>query len=124
MNRQYPIEWSKQGLLPRALRLAACGVGVVVCVWAFSGAVALAEGINIGGQDASAQMKDVHTLVTTLQNIGFKWVAPLIGGGLSIVGIFQVATRRLGMGLLALGGGGALFAVEKIANSLSHLAGN
>lgn len=83
-----------------------------------------AQTIGIGGQDASGQMKDVQTLITTMQNIGFKWVAPLIGGGLAIFGIFQIATRHLGTGLLALGGGGALFAIERIATSLSHIAGN
>jgi len=87
-------------------------------------AIALADGVSIGGQDASGQMKDVQTLVTTLQNIGFHWVAPLLGGGLAIFGILQIATRRIGMGILALAGGGALFAVERIAISLSHIAGN
>ena len=95
-----------------------------VTVFLLISAIALADGISIGGQDASGQMKDVQTLVTTLQNIGFHWVAPLLGGGLAIFGILQIATRRIGMGILALAGGGALFAVERIANSLSHIAGN
>ena len=104
-------QWEKSALLALGLILAlSCGV-------------ALAQ-VSIGGTDASGQMKDVQTLVTTVQNIGFKWIAPLIGGGLAIIGIFQIDTRRLGMGILALCGGGALFAVEKIANSLSHIAGN
>ena len=95
-----------------------------VTVFLLISAIALADGVSIGGQDASGQMKDVQTLVTTLQNIGFHWVAPLLGGGLAIFGILQIATRRIGMGILALAGGGALFAVERIAISLSHIAGN
>lgn len=95
-----------------------------IAVFLFVASVSFAEGVTIGGQDASGQMKDVQTMVTTLQTIGFRWVAPLMGGGLAVMGLFQIATRRIGMGILALGGGGALFAVERIANSLSHLAGN
>ena len=98
---------------------------ILLCV---AGSLALSSlafaQVAIGGQDASGQLKDLHTLITTMQTIGFKWVSPLIGSGLAIMGIMQIATRRVGVGLLALGGGGALFAVEKIASSLSHLAGN
>ena len=97
---------------------------VALCATVFLGAAIALADVSIGGQDASAQMKDVQTLITTIQTIGFKWVAPLIGGGLAIMGILQIATRRVATGLLALGSGGALFAVEKIATSLSHIAGN
>lgn len=69
----------------------------------------------VGRQDKSFAKLGMHA---------FKWVAPLIGSGLAILGIFQIATRRFGMGILALAGGGALFAIERIANSLAHIAGN
>lgn len=85
---------------------------------------ALANGIQIGGQDNSAQMKDVQNLITTIQNIGFKWVSKVIGGFLVIGGVYKTASRDFLNGILATGGGGTLFFVEKIADSLSRMSGN
>lgn len=80
--------------------------------------------ISIGGTDNSAQMKDVQNFMTTIQSIGFKWVARLIGGFLVVSGIYKIASREFVMGFIATGCGGALFFVEKIADSLSKMAGS
>ena len=102
--------------------IAACGV---IAAWLLPSAIALAaDGIAIGGQDASAQMKDVQNLITTLQTIGFKWIAKLIGGFLVVAGIYKIACRDFASGILATGGGGTLFFVEKIAESLSKMNGS
>ena len=85
---------------------------------------ALANTISIGGQDNSEQMKDVKNLITTIQNIGFNWVAKVIGGFMVIGGVYKVASRDFLSGILATGGGGTLFFVEKIAESLSRMSGN
>ena len=85
---------------------------------------AFANTISIGGQDNSEQMKDVKNLITTIQNIGFNWVAKVIGGFMVIGGVYKVASRDFLSGILATGGGGTLFFVEKIAESLSRMSGN
>jgi hypothetical protein len=109
-------------------RLAAAAVfsgALFVAATAFvDAAPALASGIQIGGQDNSAQMKDVQNLITTIQNIGFKWVSKVIGGFLVIGGVYKTASRDFLNGILATGGGGTLFFVEKIADSLSRMSGN
>ena len=111
--------------LERLASLAVVGVGVFVTSAAVcDAATALANGIQIGGQDNSAQMKDVQNLITTIQNIGFKWVSKVIGGFLVIGGIYKTASRDFMNGILATGGGGTLFFVEKIADSLSRMSGN
>lgn len=86
--------------------------------------IAFADGVAIGGADNSAQMKDVQNLLTTLQTIGFKWVAKVIGGFLVIAGIYKIASRDFVNGILATACGGALFFVEKIADSLSKMSGS
>lgn len=96
--------------------LAAWGVLVASCP-------ALAEGISIGGQDGSAQMKDLQNIATTLQTIGFKWVAPLLGGFLVIGGIMKITARDFIQGVVSITSGGALFFVQKIAEALSHMGG-
>ncbi len=109
-------------------KLATAGVlAGAVCVGAsalLEAMPALASGIQIGGQDNSAQMKDVQNLITTIQNIGFKWVSKVIGGFLVIGGVYKTASRDFLNGILATGGGGTLFFVEKIADSLSRMSGN
>lgn len=98
---------------------------VVIVLMAFANqSAALASSISIGGQDNSAQMKDVQNLITTIQNIGFNWVAKVIGGFMVIGGVYKVASRDFLNGILATGGGGTLFFVEKIADSLSRMSGN
>lgn len=104
-----------------ALFAGAICVAAVVLTDASS---AWANGIQIGGQDNSAQMKDVQNLITTIQNIGFKWVSKVIGGFLVIGGVYKTASRDFLNGILATGGGGTLFFVEKIADSLSRMSGN
>lgn len=84
---------------------------------------AFAQGINIGGQDNSGQMKELQNVLTTLQIIGFKWVGPLMGGGLVLTGLFLLGTRRYVPAIFAMAGGGCLFFVEKIATGLSNLGG-
>ncbi len=79
--------------------------------------------ISIGGTDNSAQMKDVQNLMTTIQTIGYKWVAKVIGGFLVVTGIYKIASRDFMSGILATGCGGTLFFVEKIADSLSKMSG-
>lgn len=96
----------------------------IICFF-FQGIQAFAEsGISIGGTDNSGQMKDVQNLMTTLQTIGFKWVAKIIGGFLVVAGIYKIASRDFMNGILATGGGGTLFFVEKIADSLSKMSGS
>ena len=85
--------------------------------------IALADGISIGGQDGSSQMKDLQNLATTLQNIGFNWVAKLLGGFLVIGGIMKITARDFMQGIISLSCGGALFFVQKIAEALSHMGG-
>ena len=85
--------------------------------------VLLAQGIDIGGKDSSAQMKDVQNLITTVQKIGFQWVAKLIGGFLVIGGVYKIACREFVNGGLSTFGGGTLFFVEKIADALSNMGG-
>jgi len=84
----------------------------------------MAQGIDIGGADASNQMKDVKNLVTTMQKIGFQWIAKLIGGYLVVSGVYKVACREFVSGSLATFGGGSLFFIEKIADSLSKMGGS
>ena len=88
------------------------------------GTLAFADGIAIGGTDNSGQMKDVQNLITTIQRVAFNWVAKIIGGFLVIAGIYKIASRDFMNGILATIGGGALFFVEKIADSLSKMSGN
>jgi hypothetical protein len=83
-----------------------------------------AEGISIGGQDGSAQMKDLQNMATTLQTIGFKWVAPLLGGFLVIGGIMKITARDFIQGIVSITSGGALFFVQKIAEALSKMSGS
>ena len=98
---------------------------VFIACFFLQGLQAFAEsGIAIGGTDNSAQMKDVQNLMTTLQTIGFKWVAKIIGGFLVVAGIYKIASRDFMNGILATGGGGTLFFVEKIADSLSKMSGS
>jgi hypothetical protein len=85
--------------------------------------VALADGISIGGQDGSGQMKDLQNLATTIQNIGFNWVAKVLGGFLVIGGIMKITARDFMQGVITLSCGGALFFVQKIADSLAHMGG-
>jgi hypothetical protein len=102
-----------------------CASAVVIVVMAFvNHPTAMASSVSIGGQDNSAQMKDVKNLITTIQNIGFNWVAKVIGGFMVIGGVYKVASRDFLNGILATGGGGTLFFVEKIADSLSRMSGN
>lgn len=82
-----------------------------------------ADGIAIGGTDNSSQMKDVQNLLSTIQVIGFKWVAKVIGGFLVVAGIYKIASRDFMSGLLSTACGGTLFFVEKIADSLSRMSG-
>ena len=84
----------------------------------------LAQSIDIGGKDSSAQMKDVQNLITTVQKIGFQWVAKLIGGFLVIGGVYKIACREFVNGGLSTFGGGTLFFVEKIADALSKMGGS
>ena len=86
--------------------------------------VLLAQGIEIDGKDSSAQMKDVQNLITTVQKIGFQWVAKLIGGFLVVGGVYKIACREFVNGGLSTFGGGTLFFVEKIADALSKMGGN
>ena len=88
------------------------------------GNFAFADGIAIGGNDNSGQMKDVQNLITTIQRIAFNWVAKIIGGFLVIAGIYKIASRDFMNGILSTIGGGSLFFVEKIADSLSKMSGN
>lgn len=98
---------------------------ILVMCFLILGAQAYAEsGIAIGGTDNSGQMKDVQNLMTTLQTIGFKWVAKIIGGFLVVAGVYKIASRDFMNGILATGGGGTLFFVEKIADSLSKMSGS
>lgn len=102
-----------------------CAAAVVIILMVFvNHPTALASSVSIGGQDNSAQMKDVQNLITTIQNIGFNWVAKVIGGFMVIGGVYKVASRDFLNGILATGGGGTLFFVEKIADSLSRMSGN
>lgn len=94
------------------------GIALLLCVTSV-----FADSISIGGTDNSAQMKDVQNLMTTLQTIGFKWVAKIIGGFLVIAGIYKIASRDFMSGLLSTACGGTLFFVEKIADSLSRMSG-
>lgn len=88
---------------------------VFVILFFFYGTqIAFADGIIIGGSDNSAQMKDVQNLMTTLQTIGFKWVAKVIGGFLVIAGIYKIASRDFMNGILATGCGGTLFLLKKL----------
>lgn len=97
---------------------------VMVFIFFFSSAqLAFADSIAIGGSDNSAQMKDVQNLMTTIQIIGFKWVAKIIGGFLVIAGVYKIASRDFMNGILSTAGGGTLFFVEKIADSLSKMSG-
>lgn len=84
----------------------------------------LAEGISIGGTDGSAQMGNLRNMATTLQNIGFKWIAPLIGGFLVISGIVKITARDFMQGIISITCGGSLFFVEKIIEALSKMSGN
>ena len=84
----------------------------------------MAQGISVGGTDNSGQMKDVQNLITTLQSIAFKWVAKIIGGFLVIQGIYKIASRDFMSGITSTAGGGSLFFVEKIVESLSKMGGN
>lgn len=93
----------------------------IICV-VFQTAEAFAD-IAIGGQDNSSQMKDVQNLMTTIQSIGFKWVAKAIGGFLVVAGVYKIASRDFMNGILSTGGGGTLFFVDKIADSLSKMSG-
>jgi|GEM_PF-3370427 len=96
----------------------------LIILWPHVGALAQAVGtVGVGGQDNSGQMKEVQNVLTTLQTIGFKWIAPLLGAGLAIFGLFLVATRRVAPAIFALVGGGCLFFVEKIAGGLANLGG-
>lgn len=98
---------------------------VFVFCFLIQGLQAFAESsISIGGTDNSAQMKDVQNLMTTIQTIGFKWVAKAIGGFLVVTGVYKIASRDFMNGILATGGGGTLFFVEKIAESLSKMSGS
>jgi hypothetical protein len=99
-------------------------VGAVIAGAYLQSLPAFANTISIGGQDNSEQMKDVKNLITTIQNIGFNWVAKVIGGFMVIGGVYKVASRDFLSGILATGGGGTLFFVEKIAESLSRMSGN
>jgi len=80
-------------------------------------------GISIGGDDHSDKMKDVQSMITTMQSIGFKWVAKVIGGFLVIAGVYKISSRDFMNGILATGGGGTLFFVDKIAGALSKMSG-
>lgn len=80
--------------------------------------------VYIGGTDNSGQMKDVQNLMTTIQNIGFKWVAKIIGGFLVVTGIYKIASREFMSGILATACGGCLFFVEKIVDSLAKMGGS
>jgi hypothetical protein len=96
---------------------------MVFAAWFAASSFALAQGINIGGQDNSGQMKELQNVLTTLQIIGFKWVGPLMGGALVLTGLFLLGTRRFVPAIFAMAGGGCLFFVEKIATGLSNLGG-
>ena len=80
--------------------------------------------ISMGGTDNSNQMKDAQNLLTTMQSIGFNWVARLIGGFLVVAGIYKIASRDFMSGILATGGGGTLFFAQKIAESLAKMGGS
>ena len=99
------------------------GATVLGLAVAYGSDIALADGISIGGQDGSSQMKDLQNLATTLQNIGFNWVAKLLGGFLVIGGIMKITARDFMQGIISLSCGGALFFVQKIAEALSHMGG-
>lgn len=98
-------------------------LGFIVFFIIYQNDLLLAQNINIGGKDSSAQMKDVQNLITTVQTIGFKWVAKLIGGFLVIGGVYKIACREFVNGGLSTFGGGTLFFVEKIAEALSKMGG-
>lgn len=104
--------------------IALCAVGYVACDVLVHAVPALAQGIAIGGQDNSGQMKDVQNLMTTIQTIAFKWVARVIGGIMVVGGIYKIASRDFMSGIISTGAGGTLFFVEKIADSLSRMGGN
>lgn len=119
------LEFESMTKFERITTLAVIGSAMCIAAITFvDAAPALANGIQIGGQDNSAQMKDVQNLITTIQNIGFKWVSKVIGGFLVIGGVYKTASRDFLNGILATGGGGTLFFVEKIADSLSRMSGN
>jgi hypothetical protein len=99
-------------------------VGGIACAVLAASSPTLAEGISIGGQDGSAQMKDLQNMATTLQTIGFKWVAPLLGGFLVIGGIMKITARDFIQGIVSITSGGALFFVQKIAEALSKMSGS
>lgn len=76
------------------------------------------------GQDRSGELTNIANVIKTLQVIGYKWIAPGIGGGLAIYGFYKIALVRESMaGTIALVCGGAMFFIQKIVESLTKLAG-
>ena len=104
----------------RSKQLILCfGVTSAVCT-----SVALAQGIMIGGTDGSAQMSHLKNMASTLQNIGFNWISPLLGGFLVIGGIMKITARDFFQGIISITCGGSLFFVQKIAEALSKMGGS
>ena len=104
--------------------LVAAVLTIAVAGYALAADTGGGGGISIGGQDASANMKDVQNLLTTIQTIGMRWVAKVIGGFLVVTGFWKIAVRDFMSGIVATGGGGSLFFIEKIADSLSKMSGS
>jgi hypothetical protein len=84
---------------------------------------ALAQVSLPGGQDNTRELGPVLDLFKTLQGFGFNVVARVIGGVLVIMGLSRVAMRDFLSGCVAIFGGSSLFFAEKIADTLSKLAG-
>lgn len=81
------------------------------------------SGISIGGKSNLSEMSGLQNALTTIQSIGFNWVAKVIGGFLVIIGIYKIATRDFMSGILATTCGGCLFFVGKIVEALSKMSG-
>lgn len=75
------------------------------------------------GQNVSSSMGSVATMATTIHYIAYNWVAPILGTGLAIFGIYKIAVRESLVGTIALVCGGAMFFVEKIVTGLRSFTG-
>lgn len=76
------------------------------------------------GEDRTAQLGNIATIIKTLQLVSFKWIAWLVGGCIVGYGVWQVAFVRNALpGTIAIVCGGAMFFLQKIIESLSKLGG-
>lgn len=91
---------------------------------AFADPANIPSSISIGGTSNLNEMSGLKNALTTIQEIGFNWVAKVIGGFLVIIGIYKIATRDFMSGILATTCGGCLFFVGKIVEALSKMSGS